>query len=227
MIAFQRLEIGTAQKAPCVLCGRDSSSVETPHTLEEISSQIQRLDTSAVMMDGFEPFKHPELVRIIETLSDAAVTRIGMRTNGAALQNPQNAFGCIDAGVRVFEIPIVAGESEKGDRLTGIAGSHEASLQGIARIKEASKELNVATFTVAVLRLCRHNAGDILAMTRAAIRAEVDAIRLEAGQPVAFDESALSEAHSAATQAGIAFFGTGCERFLEGATLYTVEESSL
>ena len=176
----------------------------------------------SIMIRGSEPFMHLNLVDIIFELRRAGVARIGVRTDGGALSNPQTARGCIDAGVRVFEILVLAGDAATADRISGTQGLHAASLRGITQVGEAATELDVHTFMVAVIPMTKSNAGQLIAATQAAIAAGAQAIRIECDDVSLLDSSALDIAHTLATRSSVAFFGDGCGDFIEGAALYEV-----
>ncbi|MCL2492285.1 MAG: hypothetical protein FWE87_06050 [Coriobacteriia bacterium] len=216
------LSIGSGHEQPCSLCDPTRSSDAQPLPIEEIEQRIRKIAPDAALLCGYEPFMHPELVRIVSSMVSAGIRRIGMRTDGGALSNPQAAHGCIEAGVRVFEIPLLAGDREKADRLSATPGLHAASAHGIAQINAASTDLDVAVFVCALIPLCSHNASQLVEMTQAALSAGVCAIRVECTDKDLIDHSLIITAHALATRAGVALFGAGCDSFIEGATLYEV-----
>jgi hypothetical protein len=116
------------------------------------------------------------------------------------------------------------------DGLAAAAGvsapSLQASLQGIARIREVAEQLGVIIFVSAVIPVCSHTAPYFFEMAQTAISASTDVIYVESSssQDVSrlIDGTVIASAHSAATQAGIAFFGDGCEDYLLGTPLYSV-----
>jgi len=189
------------------------------------------------MLCGFEPFQHPELVGIVQTLASSQVKRIAMRTDAAALANSQDAQGAVDFGVRVFEVPFLPKEM---DALSQAVAPLEASFAGIAGIRSAAATLGVTTFICADISVCKHTAPYFMSTVQAAVVAGVDAIKISASQGVEAGKiatmlggisgdngsvgdaqtSMLDKAHSMATQSSIAFFGDGCEHFLQGAVLY-------
>ena len=229
MIDFLRLEIGQGGVRPCPRCARGQGEQDVPASIEVIEERVAELISVAqipsVMMDGFEPFQHPELPRIVAALKDAGVRRIGMCTDAAGLMSPHDARGCIEAGVRVFEVPLLP------DALGVAAGVSapplQASLQGIARIREVAQHLGVFVFVSAAVPACSHSAPHFAEMVQAAINAGVDGIRVECASPGRLiDKATLSAAHDLATQAAIAFFGDGCEDYLLGTPLYTINAIS-
>ena len=214
---------------PCPRCLRSASTGQTaatePVRLQALASRIEELAAAdvSVMLRGFEPFQHPDLVGIIQTLAEAKPRRIGMRTDGAALANLRDAQGCIDNGVRVFEIPFLPREM---DALSQTAPM-EASFAGIRGIRSASAALGAAVFICADITICTHTAKYFTTTVQAAIAAGVDAIRLNCDEPkqvteLLGGETILNQAHSLATQNSLAFFGDGCEDYLGGASLYEV-----
>ena len=245
MILFHELKIGTDASGgvrPCPRCLRSAfvtaagQAATEPTRLQALTPHIEELATAdsasvSVMLRGFEPFQHPDLVDIIHSLTAAKFRRIGMRTDGAALANPRDAQGCIDNGVRVFEIPFLPREMDALSKTAPL----EASFAGIQGIRNASAALGVVTFICADIVVCAHTAKYFNSTVQAAIATGVDAIRLNCdgicdesrGEPKQAAEllggtTVLNQAHSLATQNSVAFFGDGCESFLEGAKLYEV-----
>ena len=237
MILFHELSIGTSASGggvrPCPRCLRSASTGQAaaaePVRLQALAPRIEELAVvgTSVMLRGFEPFQHPDLVGIIHTLVEAKPRRIGMRTDGAALANLRDAQGCIDNGVRVFEIPFLPREMDALSQTAPL----EASFAGIRGIRSASAALGVAVFICADITICTHTAKYFTATVQAAIAAGVDAIRLSCDggcdEPNRLAEllggkTVLNQAHSLATQNSVAFFGDGCEDYLGGASLYEV-----
>ena len=235
MILFHELNIGTGTSGggarPCPRCFRATSTGQVaaiePVRLQSLTPRIEELAATgaSVMLRGFEPFRHPDLVGIIQTLAEAKPRRIGMRTDGAALANLRDAQGCIDNGVRVFEIPFLPREMDALSQ----AAPMEASFAGIRGIRNASAALGVAVFVCADITTCTHAAKYFLSVVQAAIAAGVDAIRLShnesSNEPNRLVEllggkNVLNQAHSLATQNSIVLFGDGCESYLSGARLY-------
>jgi molybdenum cofactor biosynthesis enzyme MoaA len=222
MIIFRELLMGKGHETPCTLCVDRSPGKTESFSFPDIEARIAEVSPSPAMMRGFEPFSHPDLVRIVSTLVRAGIKQIGMRTDGGAVSNPQAAQGCIDAGVRVFEIPILSGHAEKSDRMTGTQGLHDAALRGIRQIKTFANTLKVKAFVCAVIPICSHNASHLLDIVQVALNAGVDAIRIECSDDELVDTSLLDTAHTLATRSGVTLFGDGCGAYIEGASLYEV-----
>jgi len=222
MITFKELRIGIGAERACTLCGTSNGSPAGPAPYSDIETRINADHFASVMMRGFEPFSHPHLVEIISKLMRAGTRQIGIRTNGAALGNPRDAQGCIETGVRVFEIPILAGTVDKSDRMSAISGLHDRAIQGIKQINASAADLKLSTFVCAVIPLCSHNANQLIGATQEALRAGAQAIRIECSDARYLDRDALTMSHTLATRASVAFFGDGCEKFINGAQLYEV-----
>jgi len=222
MIAFESLDIGVDGRGFCRLCDGQYELDPHPASLDDLKARITSIAPRAMMLVGFEPFSHPDLVAIIEACTEAGIDRIGMRTHAGALGNPNNALGCISAGVRAFEVPIATGSTHTADRVTGVAGQLEATWKGIAQIKAASRELCIDTFIGVLIPLCPHTAPHLIEATGAAIRAGADAIRLASVHDYTIERQTVATAHTMATRAGVALFGDGCEDCIEGAVLYRV-----
>jgi len=240
MIIFHELSIGNEGANPCPRCLRAGGMKDTPSpapvNLAEITPLIQQLQAAgaSVMLRGFEPFRHPDVVGIIQTLAithkGTQVRRIGMRTDAAALTNPHDAQGCIDNGVRVFEVPFLP---QQMDALSQ-AAPLEARLAGIAEIQAAAQALGKPIFTCVDVYVCKHTAPYFADTVQAALGAGVNAIRISTDQKsgtvdvasLVGGRSVLDAVHAAATQNSVAFFGDGCDQYLQGAALYEIQAAA-
>lgn len=204
-----------------------------PVRLDTLAPRIEELSLTgaSVMMRGYEPFRHPDLVGIVQALaasnSTSKVRRIGMRTDATALVSLRDAQGCIDNGVRVFEVPLLPREMDVLSQEAPL----DARLAGIQGIRNAAANLGLDTFVCADIFVCTHTAAYFSLVVQAAIAVGVDAVR------VSFDGtdsvpalealggiSVLDSMHALATQNSLAFFGDGqnghMARYLKGAVLY-------
>ena len=136
-----------------------------------------------------------------------------LRTDVDGLVDPRAAQECLEAGTRLFEIPFVS------ETIADV-------LPGIARLQEVAERRGITIFIAALIPVTSRTARHFTAVAQEAINAGVTAIRIECSAPSRLiDRAALSSAHDAATQAGIAFFGDGCDDYLQGARLYRVNET--
>lgn len=247
MIVFHELRIGSDSRTyygvenPCPRCARRSSAGKSPdlqtseqlHRYESLLTRMEELSESkaSVMIQGSEPFRHPDLVDIIQALAGSNIRRLGIRTEAAALVNPQDAQGCIDNGVRVFEIPLLPREMDS----VVMAAPFEARIAGLRGIRSAAANLGADVFVSAHMLLCTHTAAYFPSTVQAVIAAGFDALRLGlvAAKPSELIDAlggvaALDFAQSAATQNSLAFFLDGDEaelyadRYLKAAQLYSV-----
>lgn len=171
------------------------------------------------MLSGFEPFRHPELVSVIDRVRAAGITRIGVQTSGVALALPANAAGSIGAGVRVFEF-VLLGAGVHHDVACGTPGAFDAAIAGIRQVRESARAAGVRIFPAALVRLCPHNRGQLVAAVGAAVAAGVRAVRIQVDAGAIPEPGEVRAAHEIATTAGVALFGDGAEHLLNGATLY-------
>jgi len=246
MIIFHELSIGNEEANPCPRCLRAGGTKDTPLpapvNLAEITPRIQQLQAAgaSVMMRSFEPFRHPDLVGIIQSLagqqvmqqlaqqpaaqSRMGVRRIGMRTDASALANLHDAQGCIDNGVRVFEVPFLP---QQMDALSQ-AASLEARLAGIAGIQTAAQALGKPIFTCVDIYVCKHTAPYFADTVQSALAAGANAIRISASQELGTVDIAtlvggrfvLDAAHASATRNSVPLFGDGCSQYMQGAVIY-------
>ena len=154
-------------------------------------------------------------------IGSGGVRRLGQRADTAILVDPNDTQSCIVAGMRVFEAPFLPDVLMMTSEPS--ASSLRNVLQEIAHIQEVAEQQGVSVFIAALISVSSRTAPYFLEMVQYAINAGVDAIRIECTAPRhLINKASLAAAHDAATQAGIAFFGDGCEDYLNGAQLYTV-----
>jgi len=225
MFHFYFIPLGSGGIARCVRC---EAAADEAAPAEDVLARIATLPEGAraVALGGFEPFTHPALPPIIAAACERGARRILLQTDGGALAAPDNAYGVIGAGVRVFELGYRAGEAARHDELCGRAGLAEARARGIALLRELEAADPALRLTlIGVARLCRHNAAELPGIAAAAAREGLDGLRIEAAEGLRLDAAQLQAAYELLLPAGVLLFGDGCERLLGGARPYALQES--
>lgn len=230
-----KIDLGTGGIAPCTRC---SAVSREPFHMDAILRCLVEGDSTEsttdslgssnanVIFGGFEPFRHPNLVQILDFAATKplnSVTRIGLQTDGGALSVPSNAFGSINSDVTFFEIVLRGGDELSHDTLTGDKGSFGLAIKGISGVSAAARELSKPIFVAGVAALCGHNNHLLPAIISTFVNAGVDAIRVECQGGTEPDPALVKQSYEIATTSGVLLFGDGCSR-TESAELYHVED---
>lgn len=220
MYQFEIIELGKGGIAPCVRC---SSSAPVPHKKDSVidslinikallSAETEKL--SAVVLTGFEPFAHPGLVEVLRHPALSAVERIMLTTDGGALSSVQNVFGTLDSGVSVYEIVLRGSHADSHDSYTARPGLFNAAMQGVTQLRAVSNERDQHIFVTAVIDICKHNAHEFLSIVEAALKAGVDAIRIQDSDKL-IAPGFIKAAHEMATSSSVLLFGEGQDSITE------------
>ena len=137
-----------------------------PRSLADVSAEaaaaIERWDHGLygpgpnLSFVGAEPFSHPDLPAIVFGAVEDGASRIRLRTAAEALKVAENAAGVVQAGVRHFEVVVLA-DTHAHDELAARPGSFAMFSHGVARFVEASREMGVAVAIAGRVPVCRHN----------------------------------------------------------------------
>lgn len=227
MLRFVKIELAqtrTEKPSACMLC--DASS-HAPADGAAISAQLEQFfhlseQFDGLMFGGFEPFAHPDLVGAVIQARASNARRIGLQTDGGALSVVQNARGCVDAGVRIFEISWLGASESSHDALTKKQGLFSALHKGIAALHQVEHDLGVNLAIIAVLNMCSHNQRELLAMALDAIECGITALRIEDPHATLASQD-ITALYDLATTQGVAVFGDGVFE-LESAHLYILDE---
>jgi len=229
VISFSRVSMGDGSVCRCVRCaptpGRPAQLDEIAASLTGALQDAASSDVPAgVRLGGYEPFAHPELVRVVSTASQAGITRLMLATDGGALSSINNARGSIEAGVRLFEVVFHGPDAGLHDRLSGSDGSFDRALAGLRNVRDAARDLGVRVAPLALLRVCRHS-NPLFLTTVASIANSglVRAMRVAVDPAVTLSPDTVSAAVHEATAAGVAIFGDGFESHLGGAAPYWLD----
>ncbi len=171
VIGFLRVSIGQGGDVACSRCGPTGPQTPFPAAavLDSVCADAPSHSGGRarnVLLEGMEPFRHPELPEIILGLAEAGVERIGLLTDAAGLGVSENAVGALDAGLRHLHVPLLGPDAASHDPLVTSAG-FDATARGIGRFLEAARAADAAVAVVGVVPLCVHNL-DLAAATVAA-----------------------------------------------------------
>lgn len=224
MLDFHLISLAASEELSrhCVRC----SSTRPPASLQDVKNrleQVTKLGVQApnIMFGGLEPFAYPGLVEALAQARLWGACRIGLVTDGGALSVRDNARGCLEAGVRVFEIPLLGSSAEVHDELSGASGLFNALSQGIVNIRDMAQDLGVKVFLCASVELCAHNVTELLSMAPLCAQLGFDAVRLSCSDTVSVSEVSIEAFDEQLTTQAIALFGKRVSA-LSGAQLYTV-----
>lgn len=226
MLRFAKINLSQTpadEASACVLCGTPSNKPVDGATiaaqLHLYAQSSEKLD--GAMFGGFEPFAHPDLVDALAQARAQKIARIGLQTDGGALSAIQNARGCVEAGVRIFEISWLGGSTSSHDALTKKPGLFDAMHQGVVALHRVEQDLNVHFALIAVIRICEHNRREFHAIVQDALQCGVTALRISDPCGV-LTELDVTTIYDLAVAQGVAVFGDGVTE-LESACLYTFD----
>ena len=225
MLRFARIALSNQSShmhSSCTLC---SSGVVIPAEKDEIMRQLECFEHESeafdgLIFDGFEPFAHPELVTVLNQARSLGARRIGLHTDGGALSSLQNAHGCVETGVRIFEISWLGATESSHDALTKKPGLFNAMHHGIAALHQIQRERGIHLALIAKLEVCEHNKRELLAMAQDAMQQEVTALRIHDPSGV-LSQDEIAQLYDSAITQGVAVFGEGVSE-LASAQLYTL-----
>ena len=93
-------------------------------------------EVPSVSFTGGEPTTYKELPELIRYASEHNKMRVNLITNGTLI-TPQKAKEFADAGLSSAQVSIESAIAQEHDEITGIKGSHEASVSGLKALKDA------------------------------------------------------------------------------------------
>ncbi len=185
MIRFAQVDIGSNTAVPCALC---ATQAETPvfRPSEEISADVDSACRGwrsppgpNVLFAGAEPFLHPHLPVLISGARSAGAQRIGVRTDGRALAQGDNARGSISAGVRLYEFVFLGGDAVAHDRLTAAPGSFQLALSGLGALRVAAERLGSEIALRGRVPVCVHNVRELPEVCAVLAREQCATIQLD------------------------------------------------
>lgn len=93
-------------------------------------------EVPSVSFTGGEPTTYKELPELIRYASSNNKMRVNLITNGTLI-TPQKAKEFAEAGLSSAQVSIESADAGEHDKITGIIGSHQASVNGLKALKEA------------------------------------------------------------------------------------------
>ncbi|MHB1341945.1 MAG: hypothetical protein ACYC77_01075 [Coriobacteriia bacterium] len=194
MIPFAHIRLGEGAGPVCLRCARTApvpgfrSGTDVTAEIREVAETWTAPVGPNLLLDGFEPFSHPELPALISAAANAGVARIGLETDGGALAQGVNAPGAFRSGVRHLRVRTL-GIGRVADDLAGRPGLSASLLAGVQAFLDAASVAGEKVAVAAVIPVCPHNL-DMLPSTVAALAdAGVQSISLvgngEVGPPAA------------------------------------------
>lgn len=162
MIPFRAIGLGSPSAA-CGACfpgaGKESPARKLEEILGDVGHQLSRTRAGQrnLLLMGAEPFSHPGLPEIVRAARTGGADRLGLRTDARALVRPENASGSVSSGVSLFELTLAGATSGTHDRLTGVTGGFEASLNGMRTLAATVASAGAVVALRGLIRVCEHN----------------------------------------------------------------------
>lgn len=187
MLEFAHVEVAEGTGLACVRCARAAQTRPLPaagvvERIEAITRAWGAAPGPNLLLEGGEPFDHPELPAIVAACARLGAERIAIETSGALLAAVGLAPAVVDAGVTHLHVRMLAADASAGDALAGreVTAAAEA---GVAAFRVAAADAHQPVIVTGVVRVCPHNVA-LLPATIAALAARgFDAARLVSAGP--------------------------------------------
>jgi molybdenum cofactor biosynthesis enzyme MoaA len=187
MLEFAHVEVAEGTGLACVRCVPAAATGPLPaasviERIEAITRDWGPTPGPNLLLEGGEPFDHPELPAIVAACARLGAERIAIETSGVALTAPGLAPAVVDAGVTHLHLRMLAADASAGDALAGreVTAAAEA---GVAAFRAAAAGARQPVIVTAVVLVCAHNIA-LLPATIAALAARgFDAARLVSAGP--------------------------------------------
>jgi len=137
----------------CLMCNAlDSRKSEKELGLleiEKLADILKRLEVAILILSGGEPLIRTDLPEIIRLFADRGI-EVRLQTN-AVLANEEIVKNLIQAGLREVTISLDSLDSQKYDAITGVAGSWQKVIKGMALFSQyLPKKANMSGINVVV-----------------------------------------------------------------------------
>ena len=110
-----------------------AGQLDPARTLELLAKVLEETGCRHITLTGGEPLLRPDLLRIVEFLHGCHV-QVTVISNGRLLDE-RAAAALIQAGVGLFELPLLSHLGEVHDELSGAPGAWQAVLTAMANIR--------------------------------------------------------------------------------------------
>jgi len=151
-----------------------SGQLDAADTLKLIDRIIRQTRCRIFSFTGGEPLLRPDILQLIEHVASKDV-RVNLLTNGSLLTD-QLIADCVNAGVTLFEIPLLSAEREEHDYLTQ-SESFDRVTEALAGVKLAGAR------AVSVFVITRHNHDHLHDMLRMSFALSVDGVMVNRFNP--------------------------------------------
>jgi MoaA/NifB/PqqE/SkfB family radical SAM enzyme len=130
---------------------RGQSRLDYPSFLQESPSVEQLVGragscaAACLWLGGCEPTLRPDLPKLISSVAEAGDYKLGLWTDGLALQSQSIVSGLVRFGVDRVRIPVHAGRADAHDWISGISGSSRRAAKAIRLCAEVGLTVEVET----------------------------------------------------------------------------------
>jgi len=143
------LEICSDCNLHCAICANDhrydnstKGSRLSRKDIKTLFAQLPELPLKVILTGG-EPLLHPELIGILDDLSEAGVFH-AIYTNACAPINPELMQAlCEDSFLAHFTISLHSSNIEEHERMTGVIGSFKKTSENIVKLRQTGVPLVV------------------------------------------------------------------------------------
>jgi MoaA/NifB/PqqE/SkfB family radical SAM enzyme len=184
VIRFVSVGIGSGGSVSCARCSPERQE-PSYRPLDEVLVDVRRVCETwgagtgpNIVLNGAEPFAHPDLPRIVSGAVEAGCSRLAVDTDAIGLRSAANATGAVVAGVRHVRFTLLAGTEGVHDALCGAPGSLDATRAGIRSFRAAADAQGLDVSVTARVPVCRHNANDLPASVAAAVECGADRVEV-------------------------------------------------
>jgi radical SAM protein with 4Fe4S-binding SPASM domain len=142
-------EVSRACDLACVHCRASATPSRDPNELNAAEAlalvhQLAELDPGVLVLTGGDPFKRPDLERIIGAAVERGL-RVAVAPSVTPLLTPPRMHRLAALGVRRIALSLDGADAETHDRFRGIPGSFERTRAAIAAVRDAGLALQVNT----------------------------------------------------------------------------------
>jgi len=157
-------------------CGRPypQGQLDTPETLRLIDRIIRQTRPQVLSFTGGEPLLRDDILPLIESVSRRGIT-VNLLTNGSLLTDDL-VRRLVEAGVSLFEVPLLSGEREEHNYLTR-SQSFDRVTEALATVKLAGAR------AVSVFVVTRRNWDHLHDMLRISFALGVDGVMVNRFNP--------------------------------------------